>query len=266
MGKTADFLPDDFTISKVTYAGMVYSEKARVRTVDRQGFGFAYYESGESLYEFDFGLRLSVREGEGIYLPRGSSYRVREVRQGICYAVNFSVEEDLFAKPCAVSVRDKSGMLSLFRRLEAAWRTKKPGYLFHSRALTYEIIRKLCVERETAYGDPEKRALIRPAVEAIHEGYTEDLSIADLAKLCRITPEYFRALFRREFGSSPLKYINNLRLVRAEELLKTGLYSVAQVATLSGFGDLSRFSREFKKYSGSSPAAFLRDRMDRSKS
>ena len=264
MGKTADFLPEDFVISKVTYAGMVYSEKARVRTVDRSGFGFACYESGESLYEFDSGLRLTVREGEGIYLPLGSSYRVREVRQGICYAVNFTASAPLSAKPAVFSIRDKSGMLALFRRLEAAWRTKKPGFLYHSRALTYEILRKLYAERETAYGDPEKRARIRPAVEAIHEGYTEDLSITELAKMCRITPEYFRALFRREFGSSPLKYINNLRLVRAEELLKTGLYSVAQVAMLSGFGDLSRFSREFKKYSGSSPAAFLRERTERS--
>ena len=253
---------EDLTISKLLYCGLVYSEKARIRTEDRPSWGLAYYESGESLYEFDDGARLSVREGEMIYLPRGSWYRVREVRRGICYAFNFNTPDEMPAVPEVLPIRDRSGMLALFRRMEASWRTKKPGFFFHCRALAYEIMRKLVQERDLGYGDPEKRLRIRPGVEAIHEGYTRDLSIASLASLCGITPEYFRVLFRREFGVSPLKYINNLRLTRAEELLQTGLYTVTQAATLSGFGDLSRFSREFKKFSGVSPAAYLRDRQN----
>ena len=140
--------------------------------------------------------------------------------------------------------------------------TKKAGSRFQCRALLYLILSKLAEERAMGYGDSEKRERIRPAVDAIHEGYTQPLSIAELAGLCHITPEYFRTLFRQEFGSSPLKYINHLRLTRAEDLLRTGLYTVAQVATLSGFGDLSRFSREFKKHSGLSPVAFIRKRRE----
>lgn len=252
----------DFTISKVDLCCLVHSDRARVRHVNRSGFGLAYYTSGDARYEFDDGQALNVKRGEMIYLPKGSSYRAKHLSDGLCYAVNFQSQEPLSLQPRVISVRDQAGMLGLFQRIDVAWRAKKSGYLFQCRALLYLILAKLAEEKDMGYGDAKKRERIRPAVNAIHEGYTQPLSIVELAALCHITPEYFRVLFRQEFGSSPLKYINQLRLSRAEELLKTGLYTVAQVATLSGFGDLSRFSREFKKHSGFSPMAFARQRRE----
>ena len=44
-----------------------------------------------------------------------------------------------------------------------------------------------------------------------------------------------------------MKYINDLKLKRAKELLNSGFYTVSDVATQAGFFDLSYFSRFFKK-------------------
>ena len=50
-----------------------------------------------------------------------------------------------------------------------------------------------------------------------------------------------------------MKYINDLKLKRAKELLISGLYSVSEAAVQAGFSDLSYFSRFFKENVGVSP-------------
>ena len=54
------------------------------------------------------------------------------------------------------------------------------------------------------------------------------------------------------------KYINNLKLARAEELILTELYTIDKVAELSGFDDASYFCRYFKKTTGVTPSEYRR--------
>ena len=77
-----------------------------------------------------------------------------------------------------------------------------------------------------------------------------------LSRMCGITPEYFRRIFAGVYGISPKRYIENLKLTRAKELLQSGMYSVTEAATLSGYTDMSHFSRCFKKYTGVAPKNF----------
>ncbi len=84
------------------------------------------------------------------------------------------------------------------------------------------------------------------------------MSISNLSALCGITPEYFRRLFREHFGDSPIAYINKMKLTRAKELLSSGMYSVSETALLSEYTELSHFSREFKRHTGSAPSEYAK--------
>ncbi|MBQ8232699.1 MAG: helix-turn-helix domain-containing protein [Lachnospiraceae bacterium] len=53
------------------------------------------------------------------------------------------------------------------------------------------------------------------------------------------------------------KYINNLKISRAKELLSSGMYTVTQAAEMSGYTDVSHFSREFKKATGAAPSMMM---------
>ncbi|MBQ9915438.1 MAG: helix-turn-helix transcriptional regulator, partial [Clostridia bacterium] len=79
-----------------------------------------------------------------------------------------------------------------------------------------------------------------------------------LAALCHITPEYFRKIFKSIYGTSPLSYINNLKITRAKELLSSRMYSVCEAATEAGYRDMSHFCREFKKATGQSPGEYMK--------
>ena len=73
------------------------------------------------------------------------------------------------------------------------------------------------------------------------------MNVAYLASLCDISVVHLRNCFIKAYALSPIKYINSLKLIRAKELIESGMYTVGDVCFLSGYNDESYFSREFKK-------------------
>ena len=159
------------------------------------------------------------------------------------------MENDLDIPPFKISPKNPSETLLAFRSAENAWRTKFPGYFEKASEKLYRIIGQMKAEMTAEYMPNEKTALIAPAVSYINENYTsEAISISHLSELCGVSEVYFRKIFKNVYGSSPLKYINSLKLSRARDLIHSGLYSVKDAAFMSGFFDDSYFSREFKKF------------------
>ena len=248
----------DFVISKIALCCLVPPGKGRTRFLNRAHHGLALLCEGETRYHFDGGATITLHGGEVIYLPQGADYRVEPRGAGDCYAINFDWLDMPPIAPFSVRVRDMAAMRAMFAEAERCWKRKRDGDLLRCRSLLYGIFSRLQAEQALGYGQLDR---IRPAVDRIRERFADEkLTVASLAAQCGITPEYFRALFRRQFGQSPLKYINALRVERAEELLRTGLYTVSEAAMLSGFGDLSQCSREFKKVRGVPPSAYLHNK------
>ena len=77
-----------------------------------------------------------------------------------------------------------------------------------------------------------------------------------LASLCDISEDYLRKIFHNTYRTTPVKYINELKMQYAKELLATGEYSVGEAALLSGFEDAAYFSREFHRVFGVTPAKY----------
>ena len=82
------------------------------------------------------------------------------------------------------------------------------------------------------------------------------LTVAQAAGACFISEVYFRRLYRQHFGTSPLQDILNLRFDYALVLLRSGYYSVEQVARQSGFSDVKYFRTAFTHHFGMTPTAY----------
>ena len=247
----------DFVISNIALCCFVPAGKNKPQFRNRPHHGVMLQCGGELRLVFGDGTTVLSRGGDFTYLPQGSDYCVEIRVPGDCYAINFDRLDTPGTGPFSVRVKDAASMRAMFAEAEQCWKRKQDGDLMRCRSLLYGIFARVQAEQALDYGQMRR---IRPAVDRIREQFAEErLTIADLAARCGITPEYFRSLFRRQFGVSPLKYINALRVNRAEELLQTGLYTVSEAASLSGFGNLSQFSREFKKQRGVPPSSCLRD-------
>jgi AraC family transcriptional regulator, arabinose operon regulatory protein len=79
-----------------------------------------------------------------------------------------------------------------------------------------------------------------------------------LAALVNLSASRLRHLFKQETGTTPARYLRDLRLKKAEVLLRTTFLSVKEIVSEIGMGSSSHFVREFKKTYGSSPTEFRR--------
>ena len=85
-----------------------------------------------------------------------------------------------------------------------------------------------------------------------------DITLEELAAASNMCDSYFQRLFKEKYGVSPKKYIIQLKINHACDMLRLGRYTVTQIAELSGFSDVYFFSRQFKEYVGIAPTQFAK--------
>ena len=247
----------DFDIQQITFANLVPGGMNPNTHTNRPNHGLAFHIGGEKEYSFSDGVRLIVRPYDIIYLPKHSNYTVTIISPGDCYAINFDIMENIHIAPFIVKAKNHTAYAANFRNAQTALEQKKQGYMMKCKAELYNIIYSIQQENYDSYIPKSKHSIIIPAVEYIHSRYsTELISIGHLAGMCNITPEYFRRIFKQFYGTSPLNYINNLKISRAKELIDSGMYTITESALRSGYTDMSHFSREFKKATGMCPSEY----------
>ena len=98
---------------------------------------------------------------------------------------------------------------------------------------------------------------LAPALDLIFERPSAAHTVDSLADAATMSRSVFAERFRAAFGCTPIRFLHDVRLRLATELLgqRRGL-SIDQVAHRVGFRSRSHFSQAFKDHFGISPAAF----------
>lgn len=249
-----EFMKYNFDITSITanfLPGCTQNSSHR----QRNNYGLIYYPEGGYTFHILNGPTLRTSKSSILFLPKGISYDIEAVEKQDCYAVAFNLASNPCLEPFVMNVRRSQFFLDTFKEAEKVARLSPSGGIMSCKAKLCSIISTMQQEYGLGYLSGDNYSLILPAIEKIHQSYFKNTpSVSELALLCNVTPEYFRMLFKKKYGTSPVKYINSLRLAHAKDLLSSGLYSVTEVSTLSGFSALPYFCREFKKKYGISPS------------
>lgn len=126
---------------------------------------------------------------------------------------------------------------------------------FRTNALVSEILGQLCEElkiQNKAENREGKMAEIRYFIDM---NIGKNLRVAEIAEKFCYHPNYLSRSFAEQYGLSPKKYILQLKLQKAEKLIREGSDSISLIALALGFPDEPSFSRAFKKRYGCSPAS-----------
>lgn len=137
-------------------------------------------------------------------------------------------------------------------------RQQKPGYHVQMMRETYSVLYGIIKsERAAKYTTSAQAAMILPAVEYMKANFQDpELTIPSLACRCKLSYSHFRKLFSDVHGMSASRYLQELRLDYACQLLRLGDYSVAETARMSGFGDIYYFSKFFRYHTGTTPTEY----------
>lgn len=102
------------------------------------------------------------------------------------------------------------------------------------------------------------KGLVAQAVELIERRASGPMDVGSLASELVVSREHFMREFRRQTGTTPLKFIHKRQMEKAREMLEFTHYHVGEVAQKLGYQDLGYFSRLFKKFMKKNPSEFKR--------
>ncbi|WP_346892319.1 AraC family transcriptional regulator [uncultured Roseibium sp.] len=105
----------------------------------------------------------------------------------------------------------------------------------------------------------EEQTRLEKAVHLIETSYSENWTIARLAREVGLNERRLKEAFRLAIGSSVRAYLRSVRLDAAASLLHEG-HSVTETAFAVGFDNLSHFSKIFREHKGVSPSRYIDSR------
>jgi AraC family transcriptional regulator len=98
----------------------------------------------------------------------------------------------------------------------------------------------------------------RTVAAYIDEHMAEQVPLATLAKLVRLSMHYFCRAFRESFGVPPHRYLMMRRIEAAKTLLARRSQSVTEIGLVVGYSETSSFTAAFGKVTGLTPTAYQR--------
>ena len=97
---------------------------------------------------------------------------------------------------------------------------------------------------------------IRDRMQYIDFNYSRIISLEDLSTLAGVNKTTLISIFKEVYGTTPIRYINRIRLRKAKELLVNTDTSVSEIADLVGFQSIHYFSRFFKAKENCTPMEY----------
>jgi AraC family transcriptional regulator len=100
---------------------------------------------------------------------------------------------------------------------------------------------------------------LKRALEYIGANLDGKITLSALSETAHMSLYYFATRFKQSTGLSPLRYVLQQRIRRAEQLLRDMRLSVLDVGLSLGFEHQSNFARAFRRVTGVSPIHFRQD-------
>lgn len=264
-----DNILNDFELYSVVnscYMGRNFHDRQRLHT-DRYSHGFVYFKYGNNVYDFEGGKQIVTGTGCFLYLPKHSTYTVGIRDVGEVYCVNIECNDDVFGNSLpneggfSLPLKRELEVEGIYKRIVRESYLKRPYHELTLKSLVYELAAIILSEKNAEYLPSGVGVRLAPAVSYIDEHYIEkSITVPFLASLCDMSENYFRRLFTKYFGMSPMKYVNEKRIKYASDFLRSGLYTVTEVAEIAGFDDIGYFSRVCKKITGEAPSLIKKRR------
>ncbi len=155
-------------------------------------------------------------------------------------------------------VIDDSDLATEIHSFHTTLSSETPGRLEMESRLLHMLVRFIRRHADVSY-PLLKAGREHPSVSAakrmIEDLFHQNISLADLAAESGLSPYHLIRVFTAETGLTPHRYLSQVRVRRAEQLIRRG-EDLADTAYKVGFADQSHLNRHYKAIIGVTPGAY----------
>lgn len=230
------------------------------------------------------GTDCTVRQGEGIFINAGALHGVWPAGEEVCRLrsvvfhprlVGGGVDsmiwqkylEPLLTDPCRpfVYFPGVSGWeRDACSAIQAAWQacaSEQEGFEFAVRERLSQLIFLLSQHGPAAGKRPSEKALrdggrIKAMLQYIQAHYAEELTLTKIAQSANLSANECLRCFRSMIGSTPIRYVKQVRIQKAAELLTSTDRKISDIGGACGFQEMSYFAKSFRELKGCTPGDF----------
>jgi Transcriptional regulator containing an amidase domain and an AraC-type DNA-binding HTH domain len=236
---------------------------------DIQGYLFQYTLKGHGIFETNNHVH-PIEEGKAFFieLPDDSKYYYSMGLDSDGWQILYIHFEGAAVKPYYDKIMQKTGKL-----LTLSYNSGVIQYLlnFHEQLkngirlkplegseIVFHFLSLLC--RTVAYNQENYSLRTRLAIDEMESKFSSLSGIDALADKLGVSVSHFTREFTREAGINPIRYLTNIRIQNAMDLLQNTGLSVNEIALQCGFSCGNYFSKIFKKNTRLSPKQFRNER------
>lgn len=263
-----------------------YNDDLRVESV-----GWHWHEELEamivevgSMYVAVGKTKMKLCQGDGIFINTGCLHAAWPAEPGPCrlrsatFHARFigGSQESLFWQKYVLPVTDNPSVkfvvmdgsepwhmqaLHYFSRAWESCANEEEGFEFRMR---YGLSMMLCLiaDHVKTQAKPLPPRLLRDheriklMIGYIQDHYGEEITVDGIAASATISESECLRCFRGILGTTPIQYVKQFRVQKAEEMLKTTAEKVETIAGECGFPDTSYFIKTFRQMKGMTPNQF----------
>lgn len=229
-------------------------------------YTMAYVIKGKALYSFDTITAADITQGHVLFFKNGithSGHSNREHPWHFYSAVFEIIFNDESTKgiidnlPTIIKVQNETIFAAIMKQLYTSWIGKRSYSIIECRSLLIQLLMILLKQYESRDINPTYYRAVENVITLLQTDISHKYTCQELADFCHISYSYFRMLFKKITGVSPLHYQNLVRINKAKDLLLSGDCNVTEASELVGIDDIYYFSRLFKKINGQPPSSFI---------
>ncbi len=199
--------------------------------------------------------QVELNSGDIMFVPENIGYHIKANNEEL-YVIHFESKEKVAHKLEKFQFDDYIKIQRLFSSCYDAWIKKDAGYYFKVLSIFYNIL-EIMLSSTLSLQIDKSYLEIKPAIDYLHIHFCDtDISVKKLCNIVHMSDTWFRKLFFLHYHTTPIKYINQLRISYAKELIESGFYKIEQISGMTGFEDSKYFSTVFKHHTGCSPSIY----------
>lgn len=219
-----------------------------------------------------------ILDGEGKIECKDGTYRLKKNNLYLLpagYGISYSCQSQmhqlyfhiLFSNRSGYDILRETGkILSIGLAGEEAneilrlYKSEKSGDILALRSALVRYVTRMLNLNGVIFKRKSYSECVGRAMEIIEKTPDGSLSVADIAERCFVSADTLMHRFKREVGISVGKYIDDIVMFRAEQMLVGSDRSISDISNILGFCDQFYFSRKFKMRYGIPPQKYRSER------